>query len=88
MATTNISLQTKPKLKQSRSVCKGTISMLQNSEDTRAALSKKGNDFIQASKMDFSERTKDKIRLQMINWLLENKRGMTSQFFIFLILHG
>jgi len=75
LAVSNLSLQSKPKLKQSRSVCKGTISMLQNTEDTRAALSKKTNDFVQAAKVDVSEKARDKIRIRMISWLLENKKG-------------
>lgn len=49
--------------------------MLQNTEDTRAALSKKGGDFVQAAKVDVSEKARDKIRIQMISWLLENKKG-------------
>lgn len=51
--------------------------MLQNTEDTRAALSKKTSDFVQAAKVDVSEKARDKIRIQMISWLLENKKGHT-----------
>ena len=63
-------------MKQSRSVCKGSISILQNSEDARAAMSKKVGDFVQAGKIDVSEKAKDKIRLQMISWLMENKANV------------
>lgn len=58
--------------------------MLQNTEDTRAALSKKGGDFVQAAKVDVSEKARDKIRIQMISWLLENKKGNLIIFGIFL----
>lgn len=77
----NPSLVVKPKLKQSKSIIKGTMSMLMNNEDSRAALRDggKGGEFVQAQKMDVSERARDKIRVQMVSWLLENRKDAVNK---------
>lgn len=78
----NPSLVMKPKLKQSKSIIKGTMSMLMNNEDSRVALKDsngKGGEFVQAQKMDVSERARDKIRVQMVSWLLENKKDAINK---------
>jgi Ca2+-binding EF-hand superfamily protein len=65
----------KPKLKQSRSIIKGTMSMLVNTSDQRLpSIHKNKSEFIQADKVDVSEKTKEKLRMQMVNWLIENKK--------------
>jgi len=50
--------------------------MLLNTKDQRLPnLNKKQSEFIQAEKVDVSEKAKEKIRMQMVNWLIDNKKG-------------
>lgn len=76
MAATNKSLEVRPRLKQTRSVIKGTISILQNNEEARAYLSRKNQDFIYTGKGEHTEKGKDKLRLQVVKWFKENKKDI------------
>ena len=64
------------KMKPSKSIVNGTMSMLINN-NTRAfnLKSQPKLDFIQAEHKSLTDYSKEKIRVQIVNWLSENKKG-------------
>ena len=50
------------------------MSMLLETKDNRLPQIKGKSEFIQAEKVDVSDKAKEKIRMQMVNWLMENKK--------------
>lgn len=37
---------------------------------------KNGAEFVKAGEVDISQKARAKIRLEMVNWLIENKKGI------------
>jgi len=76
------SLIVKPKLKQSRSVVGGTISMLMSAtESPRLPHIKKAGagEVVKASEVDVSVKAREKIRVQMVDWLIEIKERLSRR---------
>ncbi|CAD8150254.1 unnamed protein product [Paramecium pentaurelia] len=68
------SLQIKPRIQACKTNKGGTISVLKNNEQCRSYLHKKYKDQIYTGASEFSDKSKDKLRLQMVKWLIDNKK--------------
>eukprot|EP01017_Pseudomicrothorax_dubius_P045044 TRINITY_DN7715_c0_g1_i4.p1 TRINITY_DN7715_c0_g1~~TRINITY_DN7715_c0_g1_i4.p1 ORF type:complete len:131 (+),score=24.96 TRINITY_DN7715_c0_g1_i4:139-531(+) len=51
--------------------------MLQNTEDTRTSLVKA--DALPQFKRDLNDKTKDRLRMQTVSWLLENRKDIVNK---------
>lgn len=68
MAASNKSLETRPRLKQSRTVIKGTISILQNNDEARTYLSEKNKVTIPSkSRISYTLEKENTARREKIN---------------------
>jgi len=66
----------KPKLKQSHSIVGGTCSFLMSEQSSLPVLKKAGNGFTKVNQYDISTKAREKIRVEFVNWLMQNKKGI------------
>jgi len=69
----------KPKLKQSHSIVGGTCSFLMSEHSSLPVLKKAGNGFTKVTQYDISTKAREKIRVEFVNWLMQNKKEVVQK---------